>query len=563
MAQSDVRESGTRHDSGGLAQDERPGTAAPATDGGEGGEGGHGRRRGRRRGGGRRILRWSALVLSVLILGTAGAGYLYYRHLNGNLDKGKRNSGESDVEKTGPNAAGQTPLNILLIGSDSRNSAENVKLGGGRDNIGSKPLADVQMLLHVSADRESASVVSIPRDTRVDIPKCVDPDTGEEYPAKNTIINESLQRGGPGCTLATWQNLTGVYIDHWMMVDFAGVVDMADAIGGVPVCVNQNVWDRPLAGERGGSGLKLKSGTHKVEGKQALQWLRTRHAWGSDPLRAKAQHMYMNSMIRTLKEQNVFTDSGRLMGLAEAGTKALTVSEEIGTVKELYDVGMQLKSVPTERITMTTMPWIEDPLNRNHLVPKPEDADRMWAMLRDDVSFDQKGKGNGNGAGKGGKASAASASEPSPAPAKATGPAAAPAAGLSVTVVNGTAGDEQAAVPQRAAAIVAALQREGFTRAVASGQQDPHARTQVTYPKSTGEQGRANALSVAKAVGVPSSQVRATDDVTTTLIIGSDWREGTTYPEQKAPEAGDLPETADALSADKTECMDVYKPYQW
>ncbi|MBB6415653.1 LCP family protein [Streptomyces sp. AK010] len=549
MAQSDVRGGSTRRDSGGLAQDERPGTAAPAGGGDEGGGGGHGGRRG----GGRRILRWSAIVLSVLILGTAGAGYLYYRHLNGNIDKGKRNAGESDVTKTGPNADGQTPLNILLIGSDSRNSAENVKLGGGRDIVGSKPLADVQMLLHVSADRASASVVSIPRDTRVDIPKCIDPDTGETYPAKNTIINETLQRGGPGCTLATWQNLTGVYIDHWMMVDFAGVVDMADAIGGVPVCVDQNVWDRPLPGQRGGSGLKMKAGTHKVQGKQALQWLRTRHAWGSDPLRAKAQHMYMNAMIRTLKEQNVFTDTGRLMGLAESGTKALKVSEEIGTVKELYDVAMQLKSVPTNRITMTTMPWIEDPLDRNHLVPKPEDADKMWAMLRDDVSFDKAGKAR----------AVAAAAGSSPASVKATGPAAAPAAGLSVSVVNGTASDEQAAVPQRAAAIVAALQQEGFTRAVASGQQDPHARTQVTYPKSTGEQGRANALSVAEAVGIPSGQVRATDDVTTTLTIGSDWREGTTYPKQKAPEAGDLPDSADALSADKKECMDVYRPYRW
>ncbi|CAL9472122.1 Polyisoprenyl-teichoic acid--peptidoglycan teichoic acid transferase TagU [Streptomyces sp. enrichment culture] len=554
MAQSDVRGGGTRRDAGGLVQDERPGTGtgtgAAAGGGDDGDAGGPGRGRGRRR----RILRWSALVLSVLILGTAGAGYLYYRHLNANIDKGKRNAGDSDVRKAEPNAAGQTPLNILLIGSDSRNSAENVKLGGSRDNVGSKPLADVQMLLHVSADRESAAVVSIPRDTRVDIPKCTDPDTGETYPAKNTIINESLQRGGPGCTLATWQELTGVYIDHWMMVDFAGVVDMADAIGGVPVCVNQNVWDRPLPGQRGGSGLKLKAGTHHVQGKQALQWLRTRHAWGSDPLRAKAQHMYMNAMIRTLKKQNVFTDTGRLMGLAEAGTKALKVSEEIGTVKELYDLGMQLKSVPTSRITMTTMPWIEDPLNRNHLVPKPEDADRMWAMLRDDVSFDKGGSNGGNGKGGAG---------PSPAPARATGPAAAPAGGLSVTVVNGTAGEQGAAVPNRAAAIVAALQQEGFARAVASRQQNPLARTQVTYPKSTGAQGRANALSVAEAVGIPSGQVRATDDITTTLTIGADWREGTTYPEQEPVKAGDLPDSADALTADKQECMDVYRPYRW
>jgi hypothetical protein len=335
-----------------------------------------------------------------------------------------------------------------------------------------------------------------------------------------------------------------------MMVDFAGVVDMADAIGGVPVCVNQNVWDRPLSGQRGGSGLKLTAGTHNVRGKQALQWLRTRHAWGSDPLRAKAQHMYMNAMIRTLKDQNVFTDTGRLMGLAEAGTKALKVSEEIGTVKELYDLGMQLKSVPTSRITMTTMPWIEDPLDRNHLLPKPADADKMWAMLRDDVSFDKGGK-------------AAAGAGPSPASVRATGPAAAPAEGLSVTVVNGTAGEQGAAVPNRAAAIVAALQQEGFVRAVASGQQDPRNRTQVTYPESTGAQGRANALSVAEAVGIPSSRVRATDGVTTTLTIGSDWREGTTYPEQEPVKAGDLPDSADALTADKKECMDVYRPYRW
>ncbi|MDT0495727.1 LCP family protein, partial [Streptomyces griseus] len=156
--------------------------------------------------------------------------------------------------------------------------------------------------------RKSAAVVSIPRDTRVDIPACTDPKSGEKFPATNTIINASLSRGGAGCTLATWQNLTGVYIDHWMTIDFAGVVSMADAIGGVEVCVNQNVDDRPKPGRDGGSGLYMTKGPHKVKGEQALQWLRTRHAWGSDPLRAHAQHMYMNSMIRTLKDQNVFTD---------------------------------------------------------------------------------------------------------------------------------------------------------------------------------------------------------------------------------------------------------------
>lgn len=151
----------------------------------------------------------------MLILGTAGAGYLYYEHLNHNIRKGERSSGDSKARKAGANAAGQTPLNILLIGSDSRNSDENVKLGGSRDNRGNPPLGDVQMLIHLSADRKSAAMVSIPRDTRVDIPKCTDPDTGRTYPATNDIINLSLARGGadarspPGRTSPASTSTTG------------------------------------------------------------------------------------------------------------------------------------------------------------------------------------------------------------------------------------------------------------------------------------------------------------------------------------------------------------------
>lgn len=164
-------------------------------DSGSGGGGGGPARR-QRRPGKRKVLRWSAATLSVLILATAGVGYLYYEHLNSNIQKGKRSTGDSKAQKTEANAAGQTPLNILLIGSDSRGSDANVALGGDKANRGNPPLGDVQMLLHVSADRKSAAVVSIPRDTRVDIPKCTDPDTGEKFAATNAIINTSLARGG-------------------------------------------------------------------------------------------------------------------------------------------------------------------------------------------------------------------------------------------------------------------------------------------------------------------------------------------------------------------------------
>ena len=512
---------------------------------GNGGGSRHGRRRARPRRK-HRVLRWSATTLAVLILGTAGAGYLYYQHLNGNLGKGERSSGDSKAKKAAPNAAGQTPLNILLIGSDSRNSDENVKLGGSKDNRGNPPLGDVQMLIHLSADRESAAVVSIPRDTRVDIPKCTDPKSGQVYPATNDIINTTLARGGAGCTLATWQNLTGVYIDHWMTIDFAGVVRMADAVGGVEVCVNQNVHDRPLPGVPGGSGLRMKAGRKEIKGKQALQWLRTRHAFYSDLGRAKAQHMYMNSMIRTLKSQNVFTDGGRLMDLAEAATKSLTVSEEIGSVKKLYDLGMQLKSVPTDRITMTTMPNIEDSQDRNHLVPEPAGAAKMWQMLRDDVPFDDKGSSSK-------KKTAEKASKD---------PAAADDQ-IAVTVQNATRSSTLGPADGRARAVTDVLLGKGFARAGADATAGlSEERTVVRYPSAELE---GDAQRIAKSLGIPLSSVKRSTDVSgVTLVVGSDWREGTTYPKQSDPKAGDLPKNSDELNgADSSKCMDVYKPYQW
>ncbi|MEU5594725.1 LCP family protein [Streptomyces sp. NPDC020298] len=521
-------------------------TAKESEGGGADGGSRRGRRRPRR---GHRVLRWSAATVTLLILGTACAGYLYYEHLNGNIQKGERSSGDSKAKKAAPNADGQTPVNILLIGSDSRNTAEDLKLGGHRESVGSPPLADVQMLIHLSADRKSAAMVSIPRDTRVDIPKCKDPKTHHEYPATNDIINTTLARGGAGCTLATWQNLTGVYIDHWMMIDFAGVVRMADAIGGVEVCVKQNVWDHSTPAQRGGSGLKMKAGTHKVYHEQALQWLRTRHAWGSDVMRSRAQHMYLNSMIRTLKQQNVFTDSGRLMDLAEAATKSLKVSEEIGTVKKLYDLGMELKSVPTNRITSMTMPRVEDPQNSEHVVPDTANAEQMWRMLRDDVPFDDKGK--------------AAAAKQTTDDKQATKAPSTSDDGIGVVVRNATRSATLGPVGGRAGAIAQELVRKGFTKAAMDGTAGlSENRTVVRYPSAALE---GDAQRVARSLGIPLSSVRKSSDVTgVTVVVGADWRTGTSYPKQSKPKAGELPGNSDAINASESgKCMDVYAPYRF
>lgn len=546
-----VRHAGQLGWDDGLYEDGKAG--APTPDGsGDGdaarrGTGHGGGRRGRPHRAGKRkkhrILRWTALSLAVLILGTGAAGYLWYEHLNGNLRKGHRSAGNSAAKKTAPNSAGQTPLNILLIGSDSRNTAENLKLGGSKSSVGGIPLADVQMLLHVSADRKNASVISIPRDTRVDIPACEDPDNGKKYPATNTLINETLGRGGPGCTLDTWEKLTGVYIDHWMMVDFAGVVDMADAVGGADVCVKQNVNDVPKPNVPGGSGLRLTAGTHKVKGKQALQWLRTRHAFESDFGRSKAQHMYMNSVIRELKSQDAFSDTGRLMGLAETATKSLQVSEEIGSVKKLFDLGMQLKGVPMEKMNMLTMPRIPDPQDDNHVLAKPGAADKLWALLRDDESLDPKDRAKNKKK-------------------KESGPAAGAPASIGVSVVNGTAADGQAPTSNRAAGVRELLRAKGFTEAATSTAPGSALTTEVTYPKSSGAQGRSDALSIAKAMSMPTSVVKEVPDGDKlTLTVGSDWRTGSTFPKAAADDSDPL-EGTEAVNGAKAGCMDVYWPYR-
>ncbi len=499
-------------------------------DGFDDGTGGGGRPRKKRR-----FLRWFSICLSLLILATAGAGYLYYEHLNGNLSKDLLNLGDNKLDKSNPNADGQTPMNILLLGSDSRGSKKNVELGGARGDRDRPPLADVQMLLHVSADRSNMSVISVPRDTKATIPKCTDPDSGKVYNEATDKINTSLQHGGPGCTVATWEEMTGVPVDHFMMIDFAGVVSMADAVGGVPVCVDNNVYDPQ-------SKLRLNKGKSVVRGEQALHWLRTRHGFGdgSDIGRARAQHMYMNSMVRQLKAGTKLTDPGKMRGLAEAATKALTVDEGLGTVKKLYDLGNDLKRVPTKRITMATMPWRYAP--GGFVEPKPGDADQVFSLVRNDIALDGKDK-------KKAKADKPAPSEPSAAKSE-----------IPVRVMNGTGTALEPPVTGRAGVISEHLGSKGFAQATADQSPKSQADTTISYPQ---ENQRGNALAVAKALGLPDSAVKHSSGVQgVTLVIGGDWREGNTYPKGEQGGGGKkdnkAPDSADALRGDDDKaCMEV------
>ncbi|MEU7406570.1 LCP family protein, partial [Streptomyces sp. NPDC044948] len=331
-----------------------------------------------------------------------------------------------------------------------------------------------------------------------------------------------------------------IHIDHFVMVDFAGVVSMADAVGGVPVCVDANIHSRDNEGH--GSGLKLAKGTHPVKGKQALQWLRTRYGFedGSDLARAKAQHMYLNSMVRVLRENATLSSPNKLRRLAEEATAALTVDPGLDTVKKLYDLSDELRRVKPERITMTTMP------NRyvGARVEPTEDAEQLFRLVREDIALDGK-----------------DARKKPDAEPKAPADPAAPDAEIAVRVRNGTRTDRLAMAPGRANTVAGLLADRGFAKAVADPSVLPSEdRTVVRYPSADLE---GDARRVAKSLGVPAGSVQRSTDVSgVTLVVGADWREGTAY---KAPGSDDsTPESAEALNgADESACMEVNPAFTW
>lgn len=329
----------------------------------------------------RRRLVLGTSILLVIVLALCG---VVYAHLNGNLRTLQLRGG--GTEQT--DSAGDAPINVLVIGSDTRASAADCRIGGdcsartstSTDATSTPGNADVEMLVHLSADRSNATVLSIPRDTVIELPACTDPSSGRAIPSHRARINSSLL-DGPSCTVAAVHRLTGVTIDHFVVVDFAGVVSMSNAVGGVPVCVNRNVYD-PY------SHLKLAKGTHQLSGLAALEFLRTRHGFGdgSDLGRESAQHLFLASMLRRMESASTLVDPARLYRLADAATKAITVDKGLGSVKDLVSLAEQLGRVPGGHISFLTMPTRPSRSNPDTVVPATAAA-VLFRKIADDVSL--------------------------------------------------------------------------------------------------------------------------------------------------------------------------------
>lgn len=453
-----------------------------------------------------RVLGWVSIALSVIMVGSSLTAYGAYRQLNGNVKR-------EDVDaQLGPNRPKKlnNALNILMLGSDTRAGA-NGKYGRGMK--GEAPRSDTMILLHLSPGGGQAVGISFPRDLMVPIPACRTKG-GAVTPAQSVgQINSTFTIGGPACTIKTIEGFTDIKIDHFMQVDFAGFKNVVDAIGGVEICLPNDVADKS-------SKLFLKKGRHVVKGEQALAYVRVRHGLGdgSDLSRIKRQQQFLGSVARKAMSKGVLANPNSLYKLLAAGTKSLTTDKGL-TTDVMLKIGSGMQDMTAGKLRFITVPWGAYAPDPNRVALRQPDADRFFASIRNDTSLQNTAKKPG-----------ASASSIPPSQVK-------------VRVYNGTG------VSGLAGRVTDQLEAQGFqvilTASLPGGGQA--AATKILY----GSGAQPHASTLRKKIPTAKAEVRTTGSPgVVDLVIGSNWTESSL----KADGSVGIPKQADEVKATDNIC---------
>jgi LCP family protein required for cell wall assembly len=323
------------------------------------------------------------VLASVLVLAmVSGLGTIWlYRHLNSNLNVLDISDQLTDQPEKIAVEGPHEPLNILVMGSDSRDcegcNIDNLTGGGQR--------SDTTILLHVSADRERAYGISIPRDSMVDRPDCTSED-GETIPGADYVMwNEAFGLGGPACTIQQFQQLTGIRLDHFVVVNFEGFKDMVDAVGGVQMCIPEPIYDPS-------HGIDIDAGTRELKGTEALNYVRARYSIGngSDVGRMKRQQAFIASMTSKVVSAGTLARPDRLVRFLNAATASLTVDPDLKNVVKIADLGLQFQNTGLNKIQFITIPNMPDPQDPNRLVWTEPEAQDVWDKIAHDEPLTKK-----------------------------------------------------------------------------------------------------------------------------------------------------------------------------
>jgi LCP family protein required for cell wall assembly len=269
------------------------------------------------------------------------------------------------------------PINILLIGSDTRKGQGG---GYGGNSQFSQQLSDTNILVHIAGNREWATAVSIPRDTAIQMPDCQKSDGGisSGYYGR---FNEAYSRGGASCVVKTLEQETGIFIDHFMIVDFKGFINVVDAVGGVDVCLTNAVNDRK-------SKLNLPKGISTVSGKQALAFVRARGTLGdgSDLSRIRRQQDFLASLVKKVTSAGTLLNPVKVLNIVEAVAGSLTTNPELGSLDGMKKLAFNLQNLRPSTVRFITAPFATDPTNRARVIFTAK-TDELWNSLREDKEW--------------------------------------------------------------------------------------------------------------------------------------------------------------------------------
>ncbi|MGX1676375.1 LCP family glycopolymer transferase [Streptomyces sp. NPDC055400] len=324
----------------------------------------------------KRWLRYTAIGAGVAVLAAGGTGWAVYEKLQGNITEDTDAAAElARYEKERPTSLVAGAQNILLIGSDSRSGADNRKYG--RDSGTQR--SDTTILLHISADHKSAIAVSLPRDLMVHLPSCR-AHGGTRTDPTFSMFNYAFEQGGSACTIRTVEKLTGIRINHHMVVDFSGFKDMVDAVDGVEVCLKEPMNDHAAR-------LKLPAGKQTLDGEQALGFVRARKSLGngSDTARMDRQQQFLGALVNKVQSNQVLLNPTKLYPVLDAATSSLTTDPGLASLRGLYNLVRGIRDIPTERVQFLTVPRRSYVYNANRDQLVQPAAEQLFTRLRTDA----------------------------------------------------------------------------------------------------------------------------------------------------------------------------------
>lgn len=331
------------------------------------------------------VLKFVTIFVAVIVAGVGGIATATYFKLNSSVKTADvehyYSQEKKAVDPTDPNAG--LSLNYVLIGSDSREGAENHHLGGGDDG-GMR--SDTTIIVHISADRKRVDLVSIPRDSIVTIPACKREGLPDTTPQEHAMFNSAFSKGNVmpsaiGCTIATIVENTGLYIDGYAVVDFSGFKNVVDSLGGVKYNVPYDMVSKK-------AHLNLKKGEQTLNGTQALAFARSRTfevggGDGSDLSRIKRQQDLLGAVAKQILSSDTMSDPDKVLNVSESVLKSMTVSKDLGSVTNLAGFALSLKDLDRSNINFYTVPNMPWPADANRVV-WTDKAKAYWSALKND-----------------------------------------------------------------------------------------------------------------------------------------------------------------------------------